>query len=64
MKGLTLVGLVIALAIAGVLFANSLKPEPTPGEPTVTEPIDRANEAAETIEDSTDRIQDAVNQSQ
>ena len=63
MKGLTLVGLVLALAIAGVLFTIGLKPDPATEQPTVTEPIERANEAAETIENSTDRIQDALNQS-
>ncbi len=64
MKGLTLVGLVVVLAISGVLLAKSLKPAPTTAEPTVTEPIDRAHEAAETLEKSTDRIEDALNQSQ
>jgi hypothetical protein len=64
MKGLSLVGLVVVLAIAGVLVANSLKPDPTTGEPTITEPIDRAEEAAETLENSADRIQDAMNNGQ
>lgn len=64
MKGLTLVGLVIVVAIAGILVASRFKPNPTTGEPMVTDPIDKANEAAETIEDSQDRIQDALNNGQ
>jgi hypothetical protein len=64
MKGLTLVGLVVTLAVAAMMFATNLKPDPTTGTPTVTDPIDRANEAADTVEKSADRIQDALNQSQ
>jgi hypothetical protein len=64
MKGLTLVGLVVVLAIAGGLVANSFKSDPTTGEPTVTEPIDRATEAVETLENSADRIQDSLDKSQ
>jgi hypothetical protein len=64
MKGLSLVGLLLALAIFGFMVANRMSPNASDGEPAITEPIDRANEAAETMEQESQQLQDSLNQAE
>lgn len=54
MRGLSLIGLLVGLGIVGVLVANQLQPSPQTGETMPTEAIDKAKEAAETVEQNTE----------
>lgn len=60
MRGLSLVGLLVALGVAGVLFLNQLKPSPTE-EALPTQTIDKANEAVDTMQQEQDAA-DALDQ--
>ncbi|MGF1569804.1 MAG: hypothetical protein ACFCVD_17340 [Nodosilinea sp.] len=62
MKGLTLVGLLATMALAGAMMAQRLKPDPTPATPALTQPIDRANGAAETMQQEAEALQNTLNQ--
>jgi type II secretory pathway pseudopilin PulG len=62
MKGFTLIGLLLALAIFGFMLANRLSPKTSGGDPAVLEPIDRANEAAETMQQESEQLEDKLNQ--
>ncbi|MEM6517829.1 MAG: hypothetical protein AAF892_08265 [Cyanobacteria bacterium P01_D01_bin.71] len=53
MRGLSLIGLLAGLGIVGMLVFNQLKPASQTGETLPTEAIDRAEEAAETVEQNT-----------
>jgi hypothetical protein len=55
MRALSLFGLLLALLIIGVLVRNQLN-SPTSTTPTPTEAIDKANEAADKIEQRTIEI--------
>jgi hypothetical protein len=57
MRGLSLVGLLAGLGIVGVLMFNQLKPSPQSGNTLPTEAIDRANGAAETMRQETEKLQ-------
>lgn len=57
MRGLALVGLVVALGVVGVLMFNQLKPAPETGETLPTENIEKANEAVETMEQQAEQLQ-------
>ena len=57
MRGLSLVGLLAGLGIVGVLMFNQLKPSPQSGNALPTEAIDKANEAAETMRQQTEKLQ-------
>lgn len=50
MRGLSLVGLVVGLGVVGVLVFNQLKPSPETGNSMPTESIEKANEAADIME--------------
>lgn len=54
MRGLSLIGLLVGLGLVGVLVFNQLKPSSQTGETLPTEAIDQAEEAAETVEQSTE----------
>ncbi|MEM1309250.1 MAG: hypothetical protein AAGF98_07080 [Cyanobacteria bacterium P01_H01_bin.153] len=53
MRGLSLIGLLAGLGIVGMLVFNQLKPSSQTGETLPTKAIDRAEEAAETVEQNT-----------
>jgi Tfp pilus assembly protein PilN len=57
MRGLSLVGLLAGLAVVGVLMFNQLQPSPESGNSLPTEAIDKANEAAETMRQETEKLQ-------
>ncbi|MEM6836655.1 MAG: hypothetical protein AAF609_07345 [Cyanobacteria bacterium P01_C01_bin.120] len=52
MRGLSLIGLLAGLGIVGVLIFNQLRPSPQAGETLPTEAIERAEEAADTVEEN------------
>ncbi|MGD1860651.1 MAG: hypothetical protein ACFB0E_11855 [Leptolyngbyaceae cyanobacterium] len=52
MRGLSLIGLLAGLGIVGVLIFNQLWPSPQTGETLPTEAIERAEEAADTVEEN------------
>lgn len=62
MRGLSLVGLLVALGVVGVLVANQLKSSSSgTGKSMPTETIDKANEAATTIENRSKQLQQNLN---
>lgn len=54
MRGLSLIGLLVGLGLVGVLVMNQLEPSPQRGETLPTEAIEKAEEAAATVEQSTE----------
>jgi len=50
MRGLSLVGLLVGLGVVGTLMFKQLKPSPETGNSLPTEAIDKANEAADIME--------------
>jgi Tfp pilus assembly protein PilN len=61
MRGLSLIGLLVVLGIIGFLALNQLKPSPESGETLPTEAIDKANEAADTMQQEQEAL-DALEQ--
>lgn len=57
MRGLSLVGLLAALGVVGILMFNQLKPSPESGNALPTESIDKAREAADTMGQETEKLQ-------
>ncbi len=57
MRGLSLVGLVVGLGIVGVLVVNQVKPSPETGKSVPTENIEKANEAAQTMQQQAEQLQ-------
>ncbi|MBD1873008.1 hypothetical protein H6F75_05905 [Nodosilinea sp. FACHB-131] len=57
MRGLSLVGLLVGLGVVGVLMFQQNKPAETGGTPLPTENIEKANEAAEAVEQQADQLQ-------
>ena len=57
MRGLSLVGLVVGLGIVGALVANQVKPSPETGKSGPTENIEKANEAAQTMQQQAEQLQ-------
>lgn len=50
MRGLSLVGLLVGLGVVGMLMVNQLKPSPETEQALPTGAIEKANEAAEIME--------------
>lgn len=62
MRGLSIVGLLVALGVVGWLVTTQLQSTtPEGAESAPTETIDRANEAADQIEDQAEQRQQELN---
>jgi Tfp pilus assembly protein PilN len=57
MRGLSLVGLLVGLGVMGVLMFNQFKPSPETGNSLPTENIEKANQAAETMKNQSEQLQ-------
>jgi hypothetical protein len=62
MRGLSLVGLLAGLGIIGVLMFYQLKPSPEAANSLPKETVEKATEAAETMEQKIDQLQQDLNQ--
>lgn len=62
MRGLSLVGLLVGLGVAGVLMANQIKPSPETGKSMPVENIEKANGAAQTMENQAEQLQEDMQQ--
>lgn len=56
MRGLSLVGLLVGLGVVGMLMFQQNQPAET-SEPLPTENIEKANEAAEAVEQQAEQLQ-------
>lgn len=61
MRGLSLIGLLAGLGVVGLLMANQLKPSPETGGSLPTETIEKANDAAATMEQQAEKLQQDLN---
>lgn len=57
MRGLSLVGLVVGLGVVGILVVNQIKSSPETGASVPTENIEKANEAAQTMQKQAEQLQ-------
>ncbi|HSM82915.1 MAG TPA: hypothetical protein VLS96_14590 [Nodosilinea sp.] len=57
MRGLSLVGLVVGLGVVGLLVANQFKPASEAETSLPTDAIEEANQAAETMEQQAEQLQ-------
>jgi Tfp pilus assembly protein PilN len=62
MRGLSLVGLLVGLGVVGVLMFNQLKPSPEAEMALPTQAIEKANEAAEIMEQQQTGAAEAIEQ--
>jgi hypothetical protein len=61
MRGLSLIGLLVGLGVVGLLMANQLKSSPETGGSLPTEAIEKANDAAATMEQQSEKLQQDLN---
>ncbi|MBW4459580.1 MAG: hypothetical protein KME47_04970 [Nodosilinea sp. WJT8-NPBG4] len=57
MRGLSLVGLLVGLGVVGMLIFQQNKPAETSETPLPTENIEKANQAAEVVEQQAEQLQ-------
>ncbi len=57
MRGFSLVGLLVGLGVVAVMMFNQVKPSPETGKSLPTENIDKANEAAQAIDQQAEQLQ-------
>ncbi|MGG6241216.1 hypothetical protein ACQ4N7_21545 [Nodosilinea sp. AN01ver1] len=62
MRGLSLVGLLVGLGVVGVLMVNQLKPSPNAEQALPTQAIEKANDAAATMEQQQSEAATAIEQ--
>lgn len=62
MRGLSLVGLLVGLGVVGALMVNQLKPSPEAEQVLPTEAIEKANDAAATMEQQQTEAAEAIEQ--
>lgn len=60
MPGLSLVGLLVGLGVVGILMLNQIKPSPETGKSRPVENIEKASEAAKTMEKQSEQLQQDI----
>jgi hypothetical protein len=60
MRGLSLVGLLVTLGIVGVLMMNQVKPSPETGKSLPVENIEKANGAAQVMDQQAEQLQQDI----